>query len=39
LSVRSASLLINTQQGVKTVDCALLEVARSFCSTERQRTC
>ncbi len=29
-------LLINTQQGVKNVDRALLEVARSFCSTERQ---
>jgi len=29
-------VLINTQQGVKTVDRALLEVARSFCSTERQ---
>lgn len=29
-------ILINTQQGVKTVDRGLLEVARSFCSTERQ---
>jgi NitT/TauT family transport system permease protein len=29
-------VLINTQQGVKNVDRALLEVARSFCSTERQ---
>jgi len=29
-------ILINTQQGVKHVDRGLLEVARSFCSTERQ---
>ncbi len=29
-------ILINTQQGVKTVDRGLLEVARSFCSTEQQ---
>jgi NitT/TauT family transport system permease protein len=29
-------ILINTQQGVKSVDRGLLEVARSFCSTERQ---
>ena len=29
-------ILINTQQGVKNVDRGLLEVARSFCSTERQ---
>ncbi len=29
-------VLINTQQGVKSVDRDLLEVARSFCSTERQ---
>jgi ABC-type nitrate/sulfonate/bicarbonate transport system permease component len=29
-------ILINTQQGVKHVDRALLEVARAFCSTERQ---
>lgn len=29
-------VLINTQQGVKSVDRGLLEVARSFCSTERQ---
>ncbi|MFQ5894777.1 MAG: ABC transporter permease [Nitrospinota bacterium] len=29
-------VLINTIQGVKNVDEALLEVARSFCSTERQ---
>lgn len=29
-------VLINTQQGVKTVDRELLEVARSFCSTERR---
>jgi NitT/TauT family transport system permease protein len=29
-------ILINTQQGVKNVDRALLEVARSFCSTEHQ---
>ena len=29
-------ILINTQQGVKNVDRSLLEVARSFCSTERQ---
>ncbi len=29
-------ILINTQQGVKSVDAGLLEVARSFCSTERQ---
>ncbi len=29
-------ILINTQQGVKTVDRGLMEVARSFCSTERQ---
>ncbi len=28
-------ILINTQQGVKNVDRGLLEVARSFCSTER----
>ncbi|HEU4439152.1 MAG TPA: ABC transporter permease [Methylomirabilota bacterium] len=29
-------IVINTQQGVKQVDRGLLEVARSFCSTERQ---
>jgi NitT/TauT family transport system permease protein len=29
-------ILINTQQGVKNVDRGLLEVARSFCSSERQ---
>jgi len=29
-------ILINTQHGVKHVDRGLLEVARSFCSTERQ---
>ncbi|HWP33966.1 MAG TPA: ABC transporter permease [Thermodesulfobacteriota bacterium] len=29
-------ILINTQQGVKSVDRGLLEVARAFCSTERQ---
>ncbi len=29
-------ILINTQHGVKHVDRELLEVARSFCSTERQ---
>lgn len=29
-------ILINTQQGVKNVDRGLLEVARSFCSTEGQ---
>ncbi len=29
-------LLINTQQGVKSVNRELLEVARAFCSTERQ---
>src|SRR3990172_12663836 len=29
-------ILINTQQGVRAVDRGLLEVARSFCSTERQ---
>lgn len=29
-------ILINTQQGVKHVDRELLEVARSFCSSERQ---
>lgn len=29
-------ILINTQQGVKNVDRGLLEVARSFCSNERQ---
>ncbi len=29
-------LLINTYQGVKHVDSKLLEVARSFCSTERE---
>jgi NitT/TauT family transport system permease protein len=29
-------VLINTQQGVKHVDRGLLEVARSFCSSERQ---
>lgn len=29
-------ILINTQQGVRTLDRGLLEVARSFCSTERQ---
>ena len=29
-------LLINTYQGVKNVDTKLLEVSRSFCSTERQ---
>jgi len=29
-------ILINTQQGVKNVDRGLLEVARSFCSTERR---
>lgn len=29
-------LLINTYQGVKNVDNKLLEVSRSFCSTERQ---
>lgn len=29
-------ILINTQQGVRNLDRGLLEVARSFCSTERQ---
>lgn len=29
-------ILMNTQQGVKSVDGGLLEVARSFCSTERR---
>lgn len=29
-------ILMNTQQGVKNVDRGLLEVARSFCSSERQ---
>ena len=29
-------ILINTQQGVRAVDRGLLEVARSFCSSERQ---
>ncbi len=29
-------ILINTQQGVRAVDRGLLEVARSFCSNERQ---
>ncbi len=29
-------VLINTEQGVKNVDRGLLEVARSFCSTERR---
>jgi ABC-type nitrate/sulfonate/bicarbonate transport system permease component len=29
-------ILLNTYQGVKNVDRTLLEVARSFCSTERQ---
>lgn len=29
-------ILINTQQGVKNVDRGLLEVARSFCSSERR---
>lgn len=29
-------ILINTQQGVRSVDRGLLEVARSFCSSERQ---
>lgn len=29
-------ILINTQQGVKNLDRGLLEVARSFCSNERQ---
>jgi len=29
-------VLINTQQGVKSVDRGLLEVARSFCSSERR---
>lgn len=29
-------ILMNTQQGVRTIDRGLLEVARSFCSTERQ---
>ncbi len=29
-------ILINTQQGVRSVDRGLLEVARSFCSNERQ---
>lgn len=29
-------LLINTYQGVRNVDAKLLEVSRSFCSTERQ---